>query len=114
MLSRWNSSEGLNTKVEKLTAQEVTSKLHKLLPVHCRFMLVFHVGSRHVDSITLEPRVLRRLLAIKDDADLLECDVLRFWVCEVDHEDLEDNNGAYDDVVSGSCQHECTCGVSLN
>jgi hypothetical protein len=99
-------SEGLKIEIAKLTAQNIISKLHQLMSLNSCTMLVLNMGGRYVDSSTLETRVLRRLLAIKDDTDLLECDVLRFWVCEVDHEDLDDNDGAYDDVVSGSCQHD--------
>lgn len=66
-------------------------------------MLVLDMGRGHIDSIALEARVLCCLFAIEDDADLLERDGLRLRVSGVNHEDLEDDDGAYDDVVSGPC-----------
>jgi hypothetical protein len=65
-------------------------------------MLVLDMGRGRIDSIALEARVLCCLFAIEGDADLLERDGLRLRVCEVDHEDFEDDDGAYDDEVSGA------------
>jgi hypothetical protein len=72
----------------------------QLSPVDDTAIFVLYMRSRGLGNIAFEACVLCRALAIEHDADLFQSDRLGLGIGEVDHQDLENDNHAYDDVVS--------------
>ena len=62
---------------------------------------MLHMRGRRLCRVSLEACILRRTLTIKHNADLLQGDRLGLGVGKVNHQDLENDDHAYDDIVSG-------------